>query len=104
MSGFKIQRPPITVVLEFDPAEMARRGRLGALKLHATHDSKAISAHARKAFRESFEHKVDPDGVLPEAERTRRAEFARREHYTRMARKSVESRRQKKAQASPAGA
>lgn len=104
MSGFKTQPGIVTVVMEFDSAEMARRGRLGALALHSRHDSKEISANARKAFRAKFEQQVDPDGVLPEAERKRRAEFARREFYTRIAHKSAESRRQKKAQASPAGA
>lgn len=91
-------------LIEIDSAEMARRGRLGALKLHATHDPCETTRAARQAFRAKFEHQVDPDRTLPEAERKRRAEYARREFYLRMARRSVESRRRKKQETSPAGA
>ena len=40
---------------------------------------------ARAAFRGSFEVQVDPNGVLTDAERQRRAEYARRAHMTRLA-------------------
>jgi hypothetical protein len=89
-------------LIELDSDEMARRGRLGALKLHATHDPKETTKAARAAFRSKFEREVDPHGVLPEAERQRRAEYARREFYTRMAHKSAEVRRQKKRQSAGA--
>lgn len=81
--------------MEFDPEEMARRGRIGALRLHATHDSREVTAPARKAFLARFEREVDPDGVLTVEERLRRAEFARRAHFTRLAHASAKSRRQK---------
>jgi hypothetical protein len=68
-------------------------GRIGAHRLHATHDSREITAPARAAFRDSFEREVDPGFVLPEAERQRRAEHARKAHYARLALKSVEVRR-----------
>ena len=42
--------------------------------LHARHDGRESIVNARKAFAERFEHEVDPDGVLPVAERQRRAE------------------------------
>jgi hypothetical protein len=48
-----------------------------------------------------FERQVDPDGVLPQAERTRRAEAARKAHYAEMARRSLAARRAKKAQTNP---
>lgn len=76
-------------------AEMSRRGRLGALTTHSLHDSAAITAPARRAFLSKFEEQVDPNGELDPAERTRRAEFARRAHMLRLAAKSAESRRRR---------
>jgi len=40
-----------------------------------------------------FERDVDPDGVLPEAERLRRAEMAKKAYFARLALKSVKVRR-----------
>ena len=68
-----------------DPERAALIGRIGAHRLHATHDSREVTTKARETFRVSFEREVDPDFVLPEAERRRRAEHARKEHYARMA-------------------
>lgn len=55
-----------------DPTENARRGQAGLL--------------AR------FEREVDPNNELPEAERLRRAEAARRKHMTQLAFRSSKSR------------
>lgn len=69
------------------PAEVAfrsLRGRIGALTLHATHDPKETTAKARETFLARFEREVDPDGVLPEDERRRRAEYARRAYFARL--------------------
>ncbi len=38
------------------------RARIAAHSLHAQHDSRELTAPARKAFMDSFERKVDPDG------------------------------------------
>ncbi|MBI3973317.1 MAG: hypothetical protein HY332_18760, partial [Chloroflexi bacterium] len=65
----------------FDPGDMARRGRIGALVLHATHDARQTTQKARESFLLRFEREVDPDGVLPEGERRRRAEYARRAYF-----------------------
>ncbi len=67
---------------------MALRGRIGAYRLHATHDPTETTAKARAAFLGRFEKEVDPDGILPEAERMRRADFARRAFFARLARAS----------------
>jgi len=75
------------------PAERSLRGRLGAHKLHATHDSRELTKNARAAFLERFEHEVDPDRQLPELERQRRAEHARKAYFTRLALASVRARR-----------
>jgi hypothetical protein len=55
-----------------------------------------MTAAARAAFNGPyFESKVDPDGLLPESERLRRAEFARRAHFVEMARRSALKRSRK---------
>ena len=88
--------PPILVTLEFDPEEMARRGRIGAHRLHALYDSRELTAPARAAFLARFEREVGPSGTLPEEERRRRAEHARKAHFSRLARLSAIARRRKR--------
>ena len=68
------------------------RGRIGALVMHSRNDARATTAKARETFLARFEREVDPDGVLPPAERQRRAEFARRAHMARLAFRSAQSR------------
>ena len=75
-----------------DPERAALLGRIGAYRLHATHDSKATTAKARATFLERFERDVDPDGVLPADERRRRAEYARKAHFARLALASARAR------------
>ena len=89
-------KSPIRVTLEFDPEEMARRGRIGAHCLHARYDSKELTAPARAAFLAKFEREVDPAGALPEEERRRRAAHARQAHFARLARLSAIARAGKK--------
>ncbi len=83
---------PIHVTLEFDPEEMARRGRIGAHRLHALHDSREVTAPARAAFLARFEREVDPAGNLPEEERRRRAQHARKAYFANLARLSANAR------------
>lgn len=66
------RRAPITVTFTrtFDPLEMARRGRLGARRLHELHDARAHTALARAAFMSRFEAEDDPEAA-------KRAYFAR---------------------------
>ena len=47
--------------LTYDPQEMARRGRIGAYRLHATHSHKEITKAAHEAFMARFEREVDPE-------------------------------------------
>ena len=79
--------------LTFDPQEMALRGRIGAYRLHATHDPRETTAAARAAFMSRFETEVDPDGTLPPVERARRAEAAKKAYFARLAHKSAKARR-----------
>lgn len=76
---------------------MALRGRIGAYRLHASHDPRETTATARAAFLKRFEREVDPDEALPEAERLRRAESARKAHFARLALKSARARAKKAA-------
>lgn len=67
------------------PAQRHLAAKVGAFSLHAQRDPRETTAKARETFRKSFEKLVDPDGVLPQRERERRAEAARRAHYARIA-------------------
>ena len=67
--------------------------RAAAYRLHSLYDSRQLTANARLAFRDRFARQVDPDRVLPEAERQRRAECARKAYYTALAAKSAKARR-----------
>lgn len=68
-------------------------GRIGAHRLHATHDSCDVTEPARAKFLARFEGEVDPQGELPVEERLRRADHARRAHFLRLALRSADVRR-----------
>lgn len=74
-------------------------GRMGAHKLHAMHDSRQLTAPGRRAFLERFEREVDPNGVLTDAERSRRAVHARKAYFAGLAAQSAAARAKKKAAA-----
>ncbi len=57
-----------------------------------TTDRSARTRPAREAFLRRFDREVDPDGVLPPAERRRRAEHALRAHMLRLAKRSATAR------------
>lgn len=69
-------------------------GRIGAYALHA--QGRTNTGPARIAFWGKFEREVDPDGILPEGERQRRATAARKEHYARMGLKSAQKKKRMK--------
>jgi hypothetical protein len=77
------------------PEQRSLRGRIAVQTMHA--QGKTNTTPARAKFLERFEREVDPDGVLPEAERAKRAAHARRAYMTRLALKSSQARRSKKA-------
>jgi hypothetical protein len=81
---------------ELSPAERSLRAKAAAYRLHSLYDSRELTANARAAFRDRFAKQVDPDGILPEAERQRRAECARKAHFAALAAKSVRARRVRK--------
>jgi len=61
-----------------------------------TSDPAARTAPAREAANRRFEVEVDPDRVLSEEERQRRAAYARREYFARLALKSAQARRRRR--------
>jgi hypothetical protein len=69
--------------------------RIGGYSLHATHDSREVTAPARAAFLRRFEIEVDPHNQLPEGERRRRAEAARRRYFSRLSLKAAQARARK---------
>jgi len=70
------------------------RARMAAYTLHARYDPRETTKAARRAFNQRFIDQVDPEGRLPEAERHRRAEAARRAYFTRLAYLSARKRRE----------
>lgn len=77
-----------------DP-QASLRGRIGGLALAAQSDPKEYTAAARRQFLARFEDEVDPDRTLPEHERTRRAEAARKLYFARLAYKSAKVRKKR---------
>ncbi len=77
--------------MSLSPGERRLRARLAAHSVHSR--GRTNTAPARAAFNDRFEREVDPDGVLPEPERKRRAEHARKAYFTRLALASSKARR-----------
>jgi hypothetical protein len=75
------------------PAERTMRARMAAHISHSRHDPKERTRAARDKFEQRFIDEVDPKRELPEAERERRANHARKAYFTRLALKSAQSRR-----------
>jgi hypothetical protein len=69
----------------------AQAGRLGALTIHA--QGKTNTTPAKEAFLSRFEREVDPLGQLDPADRARRAAFARKAYFGRLAMRSAAVRR-----------
>ena len=76
------------------PAERKLRAQLAAHTSWAnTADRTKRTEAGRKAMLSKFEQQVDPDGTLDPVERARRAESARKAHFTRLALLSAQARR-----------
>lgn len=80
--------------MAMSPSERTLRSRLASHASWArTADPSARTQPAREAAAERFENEVDPDRLLPAAERARRAEHARKAYFTALALKSARARR-----------
>lgn len=77
------------------PTERVLRARMAALTLHSRVDGREHTAPARRAFLDRFEREVDPACELPEPERRRRADLARRAYFTGLAFRSAKARRKR---------
>ena len=75
------------------PAQRTLRARIGAYSLHAQGGTN--TAPARAAFLAKFEAEVDPDKILPVAERLRRAAAARSAYMSRLALRAAQKRSRK---------
>jgi hypothetical protein len=83
-----------------DPSTRALTARIAAnvrWSRENPNDPTGPLPRARAAFNARFEREVDPDGVLPEAERARRAQCARKAYYQRLALLSAQARRRRTA-------
>ena len=77
-----------------DSRQVSLRARIAALSRWArTANRTAATAAARSAFEARFEREVDPHGQLSVEERARRAGFARRAYFARLALLSAKARR-----------
>ena len=76
-----------------DPDDMALRGRIGAYRLHETHDPRETTAPARRAFMARFEKQVDPEAKLHPDERARRAQMALNAYMAQLSYRSAKARR-----------
>jgi hypothetical protein len=73
------------------------RGRIGAYTRWANTDDRwKATQPAREGLYAKFEREVDPDGKLSPQERAKRAEYARKAYYQRLALKSVQARQRRK--------
>ena len=80
------------------PEDKVLAGRAAAYKSWAhTPDRSARTAPARRAMLEKFEREVDPNNELTPAERAKRAEYARKAHFTELALRSAQARRRRAA-------
>jgi hypothetical protein len=84
------------VSTRLNAAERKLRARAAAHASWAnTSDPSARSQPGRDAFLARFEHEGDPHRELPEPERLRRAEHARKAYFTKLSLKAAQARRKK---------
>lgn len=74
------------------PQERSLVSAIGAYSLHSQYDSRELAKNARAKFLDRFLDEVDPDRILPEAERERRAGHLLQAHMRRLALKSARAR------------
>ena len=71
------------------PKRRSLVARIGAHSLHAQHDSRELTAPARKAAAAKLNARllaeIDPNNELSDKERARRLDHARKAHFSRLA-------------------
>lgn len=81
------------------PEARSLRASIGAHSLHSKYDANELTKPGRAAQWQKYLDEVDPDRVLPEAERVKRAEHARAAHMRKLALRSAKVRAARKAAA-----
>jgi hypothetical protein len=84
-------------VIALSPTERSLRARLAAHAMQSQHDAREITAKARAAFLLRFERQAGPDGLLPPAERQRRAQQLRSAYFAQLALAAAKARRARRA-------
>ena len=69
----------------FSPGQRRLRAQIAANTRWSREDPGPAAARGQAGLAARFEREVDPDGTLNPAERTRRAEAARKAHMQRLA-------------------
>jgi len=77
------------------------QARAAAHRLHSQRDSRELTSAARAGFERRFLEEVDPEGLLPESERLRRAAQARAAYFVELALKSAKARHLRAAARTP---
>jgi hypothetical protein len=80
-----------------DPETRRLIAQIGANTAHSRNSGRDMTAGARAANDAKWDREVDPDGTLDPAERARRAAHARKAHMHRLALKSAQVRKARKA-------
>lgn len=83
--------------MSLSPEQRQLRASIAGNSRWSQEDPKEGTKSARKAFEQRFLDQVDPQRVLPEAERERRARAALRAHMQRLALRSSKVRGARKA-------
>lgn len=96
-----MKAPPSRTSTALSDEDKSNRGRAAAHAMHAKHDAKALMDKTRATFMQRFLDEVDPDRLLPEDERERRAYHARKAHFAGLAYRSAKVRAERSEQKSP---
>jgi hypothetical protein len=78
--------------MSLSPEQRSQRATIAALTRWSKEDPKPAAANARVGWRKKFEDVVDPDRVLPQAERDVRVRRAITAHMKSLALKSARAR------------
>ncbi len=80
---------PATLGRVYDSAEMGRRGKIGAHRLHSRYSSRALTVNARAAATTALDarllREIDASGTLQPVEREKRLYHARKAHFAGLA-------------------
>lgn len=79
------------------PTDARLMGRVGGLTTISRYGGEKIASRARAGLWRKFEREADPEGVLSEQARYRRAKLVERRYYASLALLSVKARRARKA-------